>query len=233
MEISDIHRIEVEWMEGYGNNPALLFILKRDKKLTPPSEFRWRQKGDMFYAIHNGEVRYLRHDRNDHNGFGFARFNLHMDDSWDSSTWKGCGRNEPDFGSRTNRDVTCSLDGRIVTLTGPWSSGASVVSAIIGPIVHASTLEGPSRETIRNPEWYHRMKRKNGRAYRGTAFSSDYTLEFVQAAIDIHAPHLEMYEGDYGWYPVRKGDAPKNPRKGRPRVASACLSDEQSMVVEL
>jgi hypothetical protein len=231
MKTQDICRVEVEWMEQFGNNPQLQFVLKRDRVLTPSSEFRWNQNGNLFYAVKDGEVRYLYHNRNDHNGFGFAKFELHMADDWDASQWKDCARHERDFGSRTNRDVCCVLNGRVLTLTGPWSSGASAVSAQIGPIVSTSTLEGPSRVTVCNPNWYHRQKRK-GRAYQGTAFATNHTLEFVQSAIDVHAPHLEMYEGDYGWYPVRKGDPPKNPRKGRTRVFDPSLSDEQSMAVE-
>jgi hypothetical protein len=236
VKISDIARVDVNWMEGCRNDPGLRFVLKRDRELTPSSEFRYKQSGNIFYAVHESEVRFVAHNRNDHNGFGFARFDLHMHDDWDASQWKPCQQldGKPlvqrDFGSMSYREVSCTLEGRILHLTGPWSSGASVVSKIIGPVVDVSVLTGPNRETIRNPKWYHRNKRRN-RAYEGMHYAANLTLEFVQEAIDVHAPHLEMYEGDFGWYPVRKGDQPKNPRKGIQRPADLMLDDTQAMVV--
>lgn len=231
MKISDIARIEVNWWEGWANHPELQFILKRDSCLSPSEVFRYRQHGNLFYAEHDGEVRYYAHDRNNHNGFGFAKFTLHMHDDWDASTWSNCKRTERDHGGMCSREVQCLLDGRLVTLTGPWSSGSTAASRALGkPVVHCSALEGRYREAIVNSKWYQRNRRR-GRKYEGTPFSCDLTLEFVQEAIDIYAPHLWMYEGDYGWYPLRKGDEPKKPRKGVVRHDEETLSDAQMMAV--
>jgi len=228
VRISDIKRITVDWMEKFGNNPMMEFVLKRDRKLTPRELFRWYQSGNLFYSEHEGEVRYLVHDRSDHNGFGCARFSLHMAEGWEETKegreWRDCSCIQHDWGSRCDREVSCRFDRetRILTLQGPWSSGQSVVSSIIGPVVAVSTLEGPSRTTVNNPDWYHRQKRQ-GRAYVGTAFATSYTLAFVQEVVDILAPHLWLYEGDFSWYPVRKGDYPKNPNKGKRNVPGKAL----------
>lgn len=239
MEVRNIKRIEVNWMEGWGNDPHLTFVLKRDCVLTPESEFRYRQYGRLFYAVHANEVRFVMHDPNDHNGFGGHRYDLRMAEDWDATQFHGCQRTEPQWdsggGSMTAKcwQDTNEHGVRVVHLTGPWSSGASVVSKCIGqPVISVGTLTGPNRETVRNLEWYHRRKRQ-GRAYLGTAYATKYTLEFVQLAIDALAPHLELYEGDYGWYPVRKGDKPKNPRRRMDRKPfDPYRSDEQSRAVE-
>lgn len=230
MKVADIARVEVEWFERYANNPELRFVLKRYSTLTPSEGFRYKQIGNLFYAEHEGEVRYYAHNRNNHNGFGFAKFVLHMHDDWDASTWKNCYRTEREHGSMCSQDVACVLSGRTITLTGPWSSGATVASKALGkPVVHCAVLEGRHREAINHPESYQKWRRR-GRRYEGTPYSADLTLDFVQEAIDRHAPHLEMYEGDYGWYPVRKGDEPKNPRKGRARTDDGQLDDVQAMI---
>lgn len=229
--LNKIAKVRVNWMEGYANDPQLVFVFKRDAELVPLEEFRYDQIKNTFYAVKDDEVQYYTHNRNDHNGFASRQFHLHMADSWDASQWKDCCTVQYDYGARYERRAYCTLKGRILTLTGPWSSGASYISKLIGPVVHVSVLTGSNRETIRNPQRYHWAKRR-GRAYEGLHYAADFTLEAVQAAIDKYAPHLEMYEGDYGWYPVRKGDTPKNPRRGRVYFNSE-VSDEQARIITL
>lgn len=253
MRVEDIKYIEVDWMEQYRNDPALKFVLKQERKVAAPSDFRYRTglpapviktleafrlpvtpAKNLFWAVHENEVQFYMHDRNDHSGFGSRQFQLHMANDWEASDWKNCRGERYDPTSGFNVPC-CFLEGRILTLKGPWSSGASGVSKFIGLIVSVATLEGEYRDTIRAPVHYHKNKRKwptTMSRSSGVAYSCHYTLAFVQEAIDKLAPHLELYEGDYGWYPVRKGDAPKNPRKGNRRVSSSMLSDEQCMVVE-
>jgi hypothetical protein len=232
MKITDIAHIKVNWMETWGNDPGLTFVLKRDRKLTPWEQFRFRQSGSLFYAEHESEIRFISHDRNDHNGFGGAIYTLHMADDWDVSTWRPCSRTERRWmsGGQT-MEVSCQFnaDTRILSIKGPWHSGATGVTRAYKPVMEVGTLEGPNRETVRAPEYYHRA-RKRGRAYDGCATYSCYTLDFVQEAIDRLAPHLELYEGDFGWYPVRKGDTPKNPRRNV-RPHESFLSDEQMSAV--
>jgi hypothetical protein len=234
MKISDIARIKVDWMERFGNDPHLEFILKRDAVLTPWEQFRFRQFRNLFVAEHEGEVRFVAHDRNDHNGFGGAVYNLHMADDWDSTQFRPCHRTEPRWNSGGgSMEARCQFDSttRILTLTGPWSGGASGVSRLFRPVVSLSVLEGRHRNAIRDPKWYHRA-RKRGHAFDGTAYATACTLEFVQEALDVHAPHLELYEGDFGWYVKRKGDAPKNPRRRTGPVGGiGMLSDEQMSAV--
>ena len=235
MRISDIAKVKVDWMEGYRNDPYLKFVLKADRKLAPCEVFRYRQSGNLFFAEHEGEVNFVVHDPGDHNGFGGRRFVLRMAEDWSPENWHDCSHNERDFGNGSIRKVSCFYDKEThsVTLTGPWSSGETVVSTRFKPCIYVSTLEGPSRETIRNPQLYRKMK-KQGREYEGTYFATSYTLEFVQEVIAKLAPHLELYQGDYGWYPVIKGEQPKNPRRGRPvSRCTSILSDVQASVVEL
>lgn len=240
MKVNDVARVEVEWFPTFVNDPEIRLILKRDRELTMSTVFRWRgcaQPGwsHMFYTEHEGEVQFLLHNPRDHEGFGWRQYHLHMADDWDPNVakWVGCNKLEFDCGAGFNRKVECTFNPhtRMLTLTGPWSSGASAVSRLLRPVISAATLTGPNRLTVSNPDYYHRMKRQ-GRAHQGTPYSTYYTLAFMQEVIDTHAPWLELYNGDYGHYPVRKGDAPKNPRKGRPRVSCLDLSDDQCRAIE-
>lgn len=233
MKISDIARIKVDWMEKYSNDPHMTFVLKRDRKLTPWEQFRFHQKGTLFYAECESEIRFVSHDRNDHNGFGGGVYKLHMRDDWDASTFRPCSRTEYRWGSGgSTMDVSCRFDAdtRILSIKGPWHSGATGVTRAYKPVMEVATLEGPNRESIRNPAFYHRM-RKRGHAHEGTPHSSCYTLDFVQEAIDRLAPHLELYEGDFGHYPVIKGNPPKNPRRGVKSRDGSFLSDQQMSAV--
>jgi hypothetical protein len=218
MKISDIKTVKVDWMKGYGNDPHLKFILKRDRKLTPWEQFRFVQHGRLFFAEYENEVRFVAHDPGNHSGFGGSAFVLRMADSWDECQWvSGCKPCKYDPQTRT------------VTLCGPWSSNATAMSRAFCPVASADTLEGPSRLTVSSPRYYRQMQ-KIGRSWDGTYSATHYTLDFVREVIDVHAPHLELYEGDYGWYPVRKGEAPKNPRRNT-AARDSFLSGEQMAVV--
>lgn len=233
MNIKDIAKIKVNWMEGYVNDPRVTLVLKKDRKLSPSEDFRYRQYGNLFFAELDGEVRFMVHDKRNHNGFGFSRFTLHMADDWDSSQWKPCSiKGERDHGSMTNRDVSCSLKGRVLTLTGPWSGNAVLVERLTGvKCISWATLEGPSRESVSNPRWYQKMKRRCGHNYDGTALSTHYTLEFAREVIDTLAPHLELWEADYGWTVKIRDMPPKNPRRLNTPIGDVKLSAEQSIAV--
>ena len=165
-----------------------------------------------------GEVRFVFHSPNDHAGFGGAHYAMKMRDDWTPRPL-GCSK--------------CRIEDRTVHLYGPWSSSASAVTRAIRPVVSASIMPGKYREAIRNPNYYHRMKRR-GRAYEGLFIGTAITLEFAREIIDRFAPHLDLYEGDFGWVPMIRGGEPKNPRRNRkPSRFSEGMSDEQAMVIEL
>ena len=220
MKISDIAKVKVDWMEQFGNDPQLRFILKAGCDLTPFKQFRFNQSGNLFYAVADCEVKFFRHDRRDHNGFGGSRYDLRMADDWDASQWRDCQFDEMLWMSGgARRDVKCEIlhnDGeRILSFAGLWSSSAPAAKKFIGDCVDVSVMPAKYRESLRDAAYLQRQKQKLGiRAYEGLYLASHLTLDFVKEAVDRLAPHLDLYEGDYGWYPMMRDGEPKNPRKG-------------------
>jgi hypothetical protein len=235
MKISDIQTVKADWMEGYGNDPQLKFVLKDGHDLTPWGNFRWHQHGNIFYAEHEGEVHFIAHSRSDHNGFGGAMYELHMADDWTPADWHDCDTVQSQWGSGGgSHSVKCWWDAnmRILHIKGPWSSSSSSVNRFFGPCIEVSVLTPQYNNKLRSPKYYESM-RKQGRAWDGTYLATACTVEFARQAVDTLAPWLELYEGDYGWYPKKRDEAPKNPRKGRaPSYFGMDLSREQSRVVE-
>ena len=233
MKVSDVRHVKVEWMEGFSNDPGLNFILKRGADIAPNESYRWNQTGSLYWAELDGQFKYLAQSHRDHEGFGGSIYTLAMSPEWapESREW---GMLDQDAEGWMVRRCGCKYhpDRRSVMLRGPWHCGASRVSREVRPILDVGILTNEYNNRLRIPRYYQRMQRQ-GRAWDGTYLNCGVTLEFCQAVIDVHAPHLELYEGDYGWYPVRKGDDPKNPRKGRAYSRfTAELSDEQARMVE-
>lgn len=233
MKVSDVAKVQVDWMEGFGNWPRLILVLKRDAEVAPRESFRWKEHDGLFYAEHEGEVRFVYHDRNDHQGFGGSEFKLQMDDSWDASTFRPCHRTERAWMSDRHREHNCTLDGRTVTICGPWHCGSSELTPVLGPVVEITVIEGKDRTCFKNLKALKRERAyaKAGKrfAYEGSPTSCTLKLSLLQEIIDRHAPHLEMYQGDLCYFPMLKGGQPKCPRKDV-SVRESKLSDEQRMV---
>lgn len=237
MQISDIQSVKVDWMEGYRNDPCLKFVLKNGRKRHLWNDFRFRQYGNLFFAELEDEVRFIAHDRNDHNGFGGSVYKMQMVDGYSpaESGFKGCYHHEFKYNSGGGSHVaSCKYEPETncVYITGPWSSGESTVSRLVRPCVNVAILDPQYNNKLRNPNYYRQMQ-KLGKAWDGTYCSSSVTLEFAQEAVDKLAPWLDLYQGDYGWYPKWRDMEPKNPAKGRDKRFASEMSDEQSMCVEL
>ena len=236
MKLSDISHVKVDWMEKFSNDPELKFVLKAGRKLTPWADFRFRQKGQMFFAEHEGEVRFVAHDPRDHNGFGFAHYALVMEDGYDpqAAGWRDCNIiGARDHGSMCNRDVRCYYDPptNTIHLTGPWSSGSVAMERAFGvATMGVSTLEPEYNNKLRSPRYYQRMQ-KQGRGWDGTYMAVHYTLDFVREAVDKLAPHLELWQGDYGWTVKLRDMPPKRERRQPQPIGHPLLSEEQSFAV--
>ena len=237
MKLSDIAMVRANWMEGYGNDPRLEIILKTGCDVAKLSDFRFHQSGELFWAELGGEVSFFHHNRGDHNGFAGSEYVLHMADDWDASQWKDCNRVEHTWMSYSTHLANCHLEGRTLHLKGPWSSGESIVSKLIGPCVGVSIMPGSWRNSVRHPHYYQknvkRLAKLGRKAYEGLFFSRSLTLDMARQIIDVHAPHLDLYEGDFGWYPMIRGGDPKNPRKGLKRLGSPYMSDEQAHICSI
>lgn len=239
MNIRDIAKVKIDWMERYANDPRLEIVLKRDRKLIPWENFRFRQYGDLYFACMENEVRFVKHNARNHEGFGGARYVMRMEDSYRSEAgivWPHCTRqvfeydppNQCLHGKNVTR-VSCHYDSEAntVTLFGPWSSNESYASQVTGvECIHVSVLDGPSRLAISHPKDYNRMQRQ-GRAYDGTYFATAITLDFAREAVDTFAPHAEMWQGDYGWTVKRRGMDPKNPRRLEGKPGHSDMAGEQ------
>jgi hypothetical protein len=238
MKIQDIARVEVDWAEKYANDPSLKIILKRDRTISPWGNFRFRQKDRMFFAEFEGEVSFLYHNPGDHNGFGFRKFALRMEDGYDPAQagWHDCDVKDRDHGCMMNRPVRCYYDAptNTIHLTGPWSSNSTAMVQAFGvESMNVSILDGPSRETVRNPAQFERNRRR-GWNYEGTFWSAHLTVDFAREVVDTLVPHLELYQGDCGWTVKRRDMPPKNPRRHeKPAMWSAEMSGEQNAVLSL
>ncbi len=262
MKMENIARCEINWMEGWANDPHITFVLKRDRKLAPIELFRYRQFGNLFFAEYENEVRFVSHSSNDHNGFGGHIHSMQMHDGYDPSEhgfrigkitlwektgggqfgwenvdsqgWVCCNSVQTQWGSGGGSHLACCWYDPIlntVHIKGPWSSGEVFVKKATGvSCISVATLEGPSRESIRNPEWYQRQRRK-GIAYTGTPFATSYRVDFVQEVVDRLAPHAELWQGDYGWTVKLRGMEPKNPKRRGSPIGHAMLSGDQNMAV--
>ena len=227
MQLSDIAKARVNWMESWGNDPHLEIILKRDKDLFPFEQHRYRQYGNLFVAVDENEISYVRHDPRDHEGFGGRHYPLQMCDDWTPPTQPICSKK-------------CHIEGRTVHLYGPWDSGASSVCRVGVPCVSASVMPAKYRYTVSNPDYYRRMVRRlvkrpetPRQVIEGMFIATAITLDFAREVVDRFCPHAEMYEGDYGWVPKMRDCPPKNPRRDKPRSKfSDFASDEQARIIE-
>jgi hypothetical protein len=233
MNIKDIAKVKVDWMEQFGNDPQLKFVLKYGCDLQPNDSFRFHQSGNIFYAESENEVRFYRHDRGDHNGFGGSKFKLHMADDWDASQWHDCSNHERVWmGGGAMRLAECNLNGRILSIFGPWSSSAVMVEPFIGPCMDVRVLPAKYRDSLRNPAYFLRQRKRLGpKASEGLYLQCHLTVAFVRETLDRLAPWLDLYEGDYGWYPIMRDMEPKNPRKGRRYPLHENMSAEQNLIL--
>jgi hypothetical protein len=234
MKVSDISRVKVDWMERFGNDPELKFILKNGHSDLPYDQFRWVQYGSLYYAEQENEVAYLAQAHRDHAGFGGSVYRLRMADSWQrGQDWQGLALSQNAEGWMV-RPCGCRWhpEQQVVELRGPWHCGASRVSRQVKPILDVAVLKNEYNNMLRSPDYYRRMG-KQGRAWDGTYCLKAFTLDFVREVVDKLAPWLDLYEGDYGWYPIYRGMEPKNPRKGRvPSVFFNEASDAQARIIE-
>jgi hypothetical protein len=230
MQINDIAKIEINWMEQFANDPHVTFVLKRDRAIAKREDFRYRQYGNLFVAEYQHEVDFCAHDKKDHAGYGGREFILHMADDWypNRTELNSCtGFNWND----TKHRCSYHPDDHTMHIFGPWSSGPVAVQQLSGiACMDVATLEGNSRETIRNFKW-HQKQKKQGRNYTGTAFATNYTLDFVREAIDKLAPHVELWEGDYGWTVKMRDMPPKNTRRRTKPIGHSLMSAEQSAAI--
>lgn len=223
MHIEDIARVEIDWMQGYVNDPRIKIILKRGKKMAAWEDFRFDSSGNLFYSVLDNEVIFYSHDRNNHDGFGGRCFPLRMKDDWtpECAGWRDC--------------IHCGFDpeSHILTLCGPWKISEVSLSRIVGECVAVSAIDGDDRESVRNPNRFQRHKRRFGKnAYAGTFTATSVTLEFARLAVDTLAPSYEMWQVDYGCWTVKKrGLPPKNPRRHPDPVFVSNMSAEQSAAI--
>ncbi len=244
MKISSIQSVKVDWMEGYCNDPMLKCVVKKGAEgLIPESQFKWMQKGNLFYSEKEGEFKFFAHNKSDHSGFGGYTFDIQMSEDWNSSNWNGCDQNEPAWGNGGRGSIRrkCYLEtgnhgDRILHITGPWDCGTHRVCEEVREVVSVGILTPEYNNRLRNPDRFKRDREKYGeRASEGVYLGCTFTLEFAREMVDVLAPHLDLYKGDYGWYPMIRGGQPKNPRSGREKKhwkGSYFVSDAQAMVIE-
>ena len=234
MNVSDIAKVKVNWMERSSNDPHVTFVLKRDRQLAPREERRYQKFGDLFVSIHENEVDYLAHDRNDHNGFGGYVWRLRMVDGFNGSDFKPCKRTEPQWGSGGGfHHAHCyyETDTNTCIIKGPWLGSPVSVERVTGiKCINIATLEGPSRNSVAHPKYFRSM-RKLGRAWDGTAIGTTYTLDFAREVIDRLKPEIELWEGDYGWTVKWRDMPPKNPRKRVQPVGDLTASADQCAAI--
>ena len=106
-------------------------------------------------------------------------------------------------------------DGTTKILKGPWSGAASELSLLWKPVLNV---------LLRTPKYNE----------KSSFLTGTFTKESLEPLLSILAPDIELYGGDYGWYPKKIGEVPKNPRQGRHyRLISESLSDEQARIIEV
>src|SRR3990167_399143 len=79
MQLSDIAKVRVDWMEQFANEPQLHITLKRDKRLIPWDQFRFRKYGELYFACQENEVRFVQHSPKNHEGFGGSKYVMQME----------------------------------------------------------------------------------------------------------------------------------------------------------
>lgn len=71
--------VQIDWMESYGNNPAITVIV--DENLPRYDEVVWKKKGNLYYSILPcGIIQKFFHNPNNQTGFNGSTFKLPMED---------------------------------------------------------------------------------------------------------------------------------------------------------
>lgn len=106
MKTTDVEKVTVNWMERFGNDPSLEFLLKRGVGIKAQEEFMFERgkatNGNFYFAENEDEVRFFYHNPQHEDGYNGQAFTLNM------------------------RDATPC------TIKGPWSSRAQVASQFVG-----------------------------------------------------------------------------------------------------
>jgi len=161
----------IDWHEGFGNRPNLRLTLAG--QFPALSEFRFKNKGRLWYAELDGAAAYF---------------------AWGGAT------NEGGFGGN-EFDITME-NGETVTLRGPWSSGTYAVNAAgFSPVIDVMTTEadgGHARDlTVAFVRRY--LGRVEPTPFEGKPFPDGSKVELVKRTLvrpgDIHEPAIRLPDG--------------------------------------
>ena len=228
MHISDVRKVNIDWMLQYGNDPTVTVFLKPGRERVWLRDMKFRQFGRLFVGERDNEVIHVTHSKNDHEGFGGSWYELPMADDYDpiAAKWLDCPyrcTGQHYYWDSAGRYCVshnvfdwrpcCRYEGetRTMFLRGPWSgSSVSAGNAIGKPIIDVAC----------NAVLPH---------YGGHVC---LTVEFCRELVDKFAPHAEMWEGDFGWTVKWRDMPPKNPRRFREMVTGdGMCSGEQNAVI--
>lgn len=71
--------VEIDWMEDYGNNPAITVVV--NENLPRYYDVVWRKKGNLYYSILDcGIIKKFYHSPTNQRGFNGSTFKLPMED---------------------------------------------------------------------------------------------------------------------------------------------------------
>jgi hypothetical protein len=214
MNISDVRKVKINWMEHYGNDPSLTVFLKPGRERIRLRDMKFRQFGRLFVGERDNEVIHVTHSKNNHEGFGGSWYELPMTDDYDpiAAKWRDCPYRYVSRGVFDWRPC-CRYEGetRTMFLRGPWSgSSVSAGNAIGKPIIDVACQAVLPH-------------------YGGHVC---LTVEFCRELVDKFAPHAEMWEGDFGWTVKWRDMPPKNPRRfASPVAGDGLTSGEQNAAI--